>query len=119
MQYAIGLLIGLAAGVSSGLFGIGGGIIIVPLLILAFGFQQQMAQGTSLVALLAPVGLLAVKKYWDAKQIDMNMGLIIALGFIGGAYFGAGIAINTDPVIMRRSFAGFLLVVSIYLFTKK
>ncbi len=119
MQYFICLLIGAVAGICGGLFGIGGGIIIVPLLVLAFGMEQQKAAGTSLVALLAPVGLLAVKRYWDAKQLDINLGLVLALGFIGGAYYGAGIAVNTDPVIMRRSFAGFLMVISIYLFTKK
>jgi len=119
MPYVICLLIGAVAGVCGGLFGIGGGIIIVPLLILAFGMEQQMAAGTSLVALLAPVGLLAVKRYWEASQVDLQKGGILALGFIFGAYFGAGIAVNTDPVLMRRSFAGFLMVVSIYLFTKK
>ncbi len=113
------LLIGLAAGVSSGLFGIGGGIIIVPLLILTFQMTQQKAQGTSLIVLLAPVGLLAVKNYWDKQAIDLQKGAWIAFGLFCGAYAGSKLALELDPVLMRRIFAGFLVCVAGYLFFKK
>lgn len=118
MEIAICLLIGLAAGVSSGLFGIGGGIIIVPLLILAFQMAQQKAQGTSLLVLLAPVGLLAVKNYYDAQAIDWQKGAWIAAGLFLGAFFGSKLAIELDPQMMRRLFAGFLVCVAAYLFFK-
>ncbi len=119
MEILFCLLIGAMAGVSSGLFGIGGGIIIVPLLILAFQMTQQKAQGTSLIVLLAPVGLLAVKNYWDKDMIDLAKGAWIALGLFLGAFVGSKIALELDPVLMRRIFAGFLVVVAVYLFVKK
>jgi uncharacterized membrane protein YfcA len=115
MEIFIALLIGLAAGMGSGLFGIGGGIIIVPLLILAFGFTQQKAQGTSLVALLLPVGLLAVKNYYDKQMIDFQKGGIIALGILLGAFFGSKLALELDELTMRRCFAGFLVIVAGYI----
>lgn len=118
MDVFICLVIGLFAGVGSGLFGIGGGIIIVPLLAMAFGFTQQKAQGTSLVALLAPVGLLAVKNYWDKQMVDMPKGLWIAAGFIGGAYLGSKVAVGLEPAVMRKLFSGFLVVIAAYLFFK-
>lgn len=118
MAVAICLGIGLLAGVAGGLFGIGGGILIVPLLIMAFGFNQQMSQGTSLVALLAPVGAFAVKTYHDAKMIDWQKGGWIALGFLGGAWIGSQIAVGLDPSVMRKIFAGFLVCVATYLFFK-
>ena len=119
MEIAYCLLIGLMAGVSSGLFGIGGGIIIVPLLILAFQMTQQKAQGTSLIVLLAPVGLLAVKNYWDKEQIDLVKGGWVALGLFCGAFAGSKLALELDPILMRRIFAGFLVCVAVYLFLKK
>ncbi|MCC7103134.1 MAG: sulfite exporter TauE/SafE family protein [Fimbriimonadaceae bacterium] len=118
MEILLCLLIGLAAGVSSGLFGIGGGIIIVPLLLLAFQMNQQKAQGTSLLILLAPVGLLAVKNYWEDQQIDVLKGVWVAVGLFGGAYAGSKLALGLDPLLMRRVFAGFLVCVAAYLFVK-
>ena len=118
MEIFLCVLIGLAAGVSSGLFGIGGGIIIVPLLILAFQMTQQKAQGTSLIVLLAPVGLLAVKNHWEKEQIDLLKGAWIALGLFGGAYAGSKLALGLDPALMRKVFAGFLVCVAAYLFVK-
>lgn len=110
------LLIGLFAGVGSGLFGIGGGIIIVPALILCYGMTQQTAQGTSLVALLMPVGILGVMNYYQKGMIDLTKGGLIAMGVLAGAYFGSKIAVGVDPVVMRRMFAGFLVVVAAYIF---
>lgn len=114
-----GIGIGLIAGILSGLFGIGGGIIIVPALALALGFQQQKAQGTSLVALLLPVGLLGVMTYWKEKQVDVAAGLSIAAGVFVGTLLGSKVAVAIDPVTMRKSFAVFLAVVAVYTFFKK
>lgn len=119
MQWVLCAVIGLLAGVGGGLFGIGGGIIIVPLLIIAFGMSQQMAQGTSLVALLAPVGLLGVMNYWNSKMVDLPKGVVLALGFIGGAYIGSKIAVDLDPDTMRKSFAVFLVIVGFYMYFRK
>jgi hypothetical protein len=109
-------LIGLVAGVLSGLFGIGGGILIIPALVVLSGFTQQRAQGTSLVALLAPVGILAFVEYYRKNEADFKAGLIIALALFVGAYFGARVAVHLPEVVMRKSFAGFLGIVAVWMF---
>ena len=114
-----GLAIGLIAGVLGGLFGIGGGILIVPACIYVFGFTQQKAQGTSLVALLAPVGALAVLNYAKAGNIDWKIGGLIAAGFLGGAFLGSKISLSLDENLLRKSFAIFIGVVAVMLFFKK
>jgi uncharacterized membrane protein YfcA len=122
MAIALGLLIGLLAGVSSGFFGIGGGIIIIPALIYMLGMQQKQAQGTSLVALLLPVGGLAVWNYWKSGVIDKEswiLGVCIAIGIFLGGWVGSKIAVNLDEVLLRRVFACFLVIVAAQLFFKK
>ena len=115
----IAILIGLIAGIGGGLFGIGGGIIIVPCLVGFLGFSQHRAQGTSLVALLAPVGILSVMNYYKANELDFKVGAIIGAGFLVGAFGGSKLALNLDKVVMQRTFATFLIVVGIYMLVKK
>jgi len=106
------ILVGAAAGLFAGLFGIGGGIIIVPALILLAGFPLVKATGTSLAAILLPVGILGVIAYYRAKIIDLRASLFIALGLLTSVAAGAWLA-NTLPVeIMREVFAVFCLYVS-------
>ena len=119
MTIAILLLIGFAAGISSGVLGIGGGILIVPLLVGVLGFAQKKAQGTSLVALLAPVGLFALLEYRAAGEIDMKAGALIALGFFFGGYLGARFVVGLPDDVVRKIFAGVLAAVAVYLFLKK
>lgn len=102
------MCIGLIAGVLSGLIGIGGGIIMVPMLLL-LGFSQQQAQGTSLAALLPPVTILAVLNYHKAGFINWKYALIISLVFVIGGYFGSKIAINIDQRTLKKIF-GFVLL---------
>ena len=104
-------VIGLAGGILSGLFGIGGGLVIVPGLILLAGFPVAKAAGTSLAALLLPVGLLGALEYYRAGQVDVRAAAIIAVGLLVGAYFGARIGTSLDPVVAQRAFGIFLLVV--------
>jgi uncharacterized membrane protein YfcA len=103
------LVVGLAAGVCSGLFGIGGGVIIVPALIFLQGFKPQAAVGTSLAALLLPVGALGVWTYWKNGDVQWKAGLAIALGLLLGAYVGARIGVPLSPRTLKRSFAVFLV----------
>lgn len=109
------LIIGIAAGILSGLFGIGGGLIIVPALVW-LGFTQHAASGTSLVALLLPVGLLGVIQYYQSGIIDMGnikSGLLIALGLFVGAFFGSKISVAISETMLRKGFAlllGFIAV---------
>jgi uncharacterized membrane protein YfcA len=107
------LAIGLAAGLLSGLFGIGGGIIIVPALLLVGRMQPSTATGTSLGALLLPVGALGAWQYYKNGHLDMRAALLIAFGIFVGAYFGAVGMQRLDPVLAKRMFALFLLVVSV------
>ncbi len=115
MENLIFITIGLAAGICSGLFGIGGGIIIVPLLAMMAKMNQHAATGTSLVALLLPVGILGVWNYYQAGKItadNIHIGLWIALGLLIGAFFGAKISIELDEQLLRRMFAVFLVLVA-------
>lgn len=105
------LCIGLTAGILSGLIGIGGGIIMVPLLLL-MGFTQQQAQGTSLAALLPPVTLLAVINYHKAGAIDWRYAIIISLIFVVGGYFGSKLAISIDQKTLKKIFGIVLLLVA-------
>ena len=112
------MCIGLTAGILSGLIGIGGGIIMVPLLLL-MGFTQQQAQGTSLAALLPPVTLLAVLNYHKAGFIDWRFAIIIALVFVVGGYIGSKIAITIDQKVLKKVFAVTLLLIGGFLLFEK
>jgi uncharacterized protein len=101
-------------GVCSGLFGIGGGILLVPLLVLLFSFSQHEAQGTSLVALIPPVGLLAFLNYSAAHEVSWTVGLLVMPGVFFGALFGSRMAERLSPRHMRQVFAGFLFVLGIW-----
>jgi uncharacterized membrane protein YfcA len=107
------LAIGLAAGLLSGLFGIGGGIIIVPALLLIGKMSPATATGTSLGSLLLPVGALGAWHYYKSGHLDVRASLLIALGIFLGAYVGAVLAQDLDPVIAKRAFAVFLVMVSV------
>jgi uncharacterized membrane protein YfcA len=106
------LLIGLAAGLLSGLFGIGGGILIVPMLLLAGKMDPATATGTSLGALLLPVGALGAWEYYRHGHVNVTAALLIALGIFVGAYFGARFAQGLDPTTAKRAFAVFLVLVA-------
>src|ERR1700726_4660169 len=88
------ILVGLAAGILSGLVGIGGGIIIVPALIFFLGFSQHQAQGTSLGILLLPAGIFAVLNYYKQGYIDIKVVLILFVGFVLGGWLGSKISTN-------------------------
>lgn len=100
----------LVAGVCGGLVGIGGGTVLVPLLVLLFGFDQQVAQGTSLVALVPPTGLLAFFAYYRAHQVNIPVGLMIIPGVFLGGIVGGKLANALSPHRMRAVFAVFLFL---------
>ncbi len=105
-------LIGLAAGVLSGVFGIGGGIVIVPALVLLARMRPQEATGTSLGALLLPVGLLGAWQYWKRGEIDPRAAVLLAAGLFLGAWLGAQIGLALPPRALQRAFAVLLVVVA-------
>jgi uncharacterized membrane protein YfcA len=109
------LLIGLVSGLLSGLFGIGGGVLIVPAFIYLLGFSQHKATGTSLAVLLPPVGLAAVAEYWRRGNVDLHAAMIVAAAlFVGGAV-GAVIAGHIAGPYLRLSFGLFVVVLGFYL----
>jgi len=101
---------GLIAGVLSGLFGIGGGLVIVPSLIIFAGFTATQAAGTSLGALLLPVGALGALEYWRAGKIDLPAAAILAVGLLLGAFVGARIGTSLPPETTQRLFGILLLI---------
>ena len=107
------LLIGLGAGVLSGLFGIGGGVVIVPALIFLARMQPQTATGTSLAALLLPVGALGAYEYYKHGQLNLVAAALIALGLFIGAGFGARYSLTLSGVTLRRMFAVFLALIAV------
>lgn len=107
------LLIGLGAGVLSGLFGIGGGVVIVPALIFLARMEPQTATGTSLAALLLPVGALGAYEYYKHGQLNILAAALIALGLFLGAGVGARFSLQLSGVTLRRAFAVFLALIAI------
>ncbi len=96
-------------GVMSGLFGSGGGILLVPLLVVLFHFDQHRAQGTSLVALVPPTGLLAFVNYWRAGAVDWKVGLLLIPGVFLGGMLGSQLAHRIRSRHLRRVSAGLLI----------
>lgn len=109
--------IGILAGVLSGFVGVGGGVIIVPALIYVLGMTQLQAQGTSLFILLLPVGILAVRNYYKSDQINWQFGIVVALAFVVGGYFGSKFALKISPSLVRIIFGVIMAIVSIKMIT--
>lgn len=105
------LTVGLAAGMLSGLVGVGGGIIIVPALVYFLGYSQHAAQGTSLFMLLLPTGFFAVMNYYQKGYVDWRVALIIASSFLAGGFLGSKIAISIDQNMIKKIFAAFIIIV--------
>jgi len=114
--FIIGLiLLGLFAGFISGVVGIGGGVIIVPLLVMLFGFTEHSAQGTTLALLILPLGILAAMSYWQKGFIDIKAALLISAGFVIGGYFGGKYAILLSDQVLKKVFALLLIAIAVKL----
>jgi len=109
-------LLGLVAGSLSGLLGIGGAIVIIPALVFIFGFSQKLAQGTTLLLMIPPIGLLAALQYYKAGDVDLRAAIIIAVSFFVGGLIGGKLAAVVDPVLLRRIFSVFLAAVAAKMF---
>ncbi len=116
----IGLVIlGLIAGYLSGLVGIGGGIVMVPVLVLLFGFTQYKAQGTTLALLMVPVGFFGVMNYYKTGNVDVKTALLLCCGFMLGSYLGSKTAISLSQETLRKVFAVLMFVVAVKMFFQK
>ena len=107
------LIIGLVAGTLSGFLGIGGATILVPALLVIYKMTQHMAQGTSIAALLLPVGLLAAIKYWQTGNVDIKFAVLIAAGFLIGGYIGASFAQPVPDALLKKLFGAYLLIIAL------
>ncbi len=107
------VLIGVAAGTLSGLLGVGGATIMIPALVIIFKLTQHMAQGTSIAALLLPVGALALVKYHQAGNVNWKFALIIALGFLVGGLIGGTLAQPLPELWLKKAFGLYLLIIAV------
>ena len=115
MQILLYVIWGLIAGVASGFLGIGGGIILIPVLGLIFGLTQHQAQGTTLALMIPPIGLLAALKYYHAGNVNLKIAAFICLGFFFGGYVGATMVHHIPDMVLRRIFGFVMLFVSLRL----
>lgn len=110
--------VGLLAGFLSGVLGIGGGVVMVPLLLLV-GFSQHQAQGTSLAAMLPPVTLLAVLQYSKGGHVDWKLALVISATFVIGGLFGSKLAVAIDEKLLKRIFGVLMLFIAVKMIVGK
>jgi uncharacterized membrane protein YfcA len=108
--FVVLIIIGLLAGILSGLVGVGGGIIMIPLLIILLGLTQHQAQGTALFAMLPPIGILAAMNYFKQGFVKWEYAVVIALTFVIGGYFGSKLSLSLPPQTVRRVFGVVMLI---------
>lgn len=119
MNQVLYIVVGLVAGIFGGMFGIGGGTILIPVLVFLFGLTQHQAQGTTLAIMVPPIGLLAAWRYWQAGNVKLNMAGFICIGFLLGGLVGAHLIHNVSDPSLKKLFGFYLLFISIrMIFTK-
>jgi uncharacterized membrane protein YfcA len=118
-QLIVLILLGLLSGLLSGVFGIGGAIIVIPALIFIVGLSQHEAQGTSLAFMLPPVGILATWNYWKAGYVNWKIALVLSVTFVIGAYLGSHFSLHINDRILRRLFGVLMILVAVKLIFSK
>ena len=113
------IILGLVAGIFGGMFGIGGGVILIPALVYLFGLTQHQAQGTTLAILVPPIGLLAALRYYYSGNVKLGIAGLICLGFFIGGLIGANFAQGISDPLMKRLFGVFLFIISINMILAK
>jgi uncharacterized membrane protein YfcA len=117
--FIILIVIGLLAGVLSGFVGVGGGLLMIPLLMLFLGLSQFEAQGTALVAMLPPIGILAAMNYFKSGYVKWEYAVVIALTFVIGGYFGSKMSLSLNPTTVRKIFGVVMFSAAIKLMFSK
>lgn len=107
------VLVGLAAGVLSGLLGIGGAVVIIPALVFLFGFTQHRAEGTTLALMIPPIGLLAVLPYYRNGHVDVRAAAIICAGFFVGGLIGGSLSVGISAPVLQKIFAVLLILIAV------
>ncbi len=119
MNQLLYILLGLIAGVLSGVFGIGGGVILIPVLVYLFGLTQHQAQGTTLAIMVPPIGLLAALRYYYSGNVKLGIAGFICLGFFIGGLAGASLIQNLSDPLLKKLFGIFLFFVSLKIILTK
>ncbi len=118
-ELGILICIGLVAGLLSGFVGIGGGLVIVPALVYFLGMPQHAAQGTSLVMMLPPIGILACYNYYQSGNLNWKYGLALAVIFVVGAYFGSKMSLKLPANVVKKVFGVIMLLASLKMIFSK
>lgn len=113
MNQLLYIILGLIAGIFGGMFGIGGGAIMIPVLVYMFGLTQLQAQGTTLAALVPPIGLLAALRYYYSGNVKLGMAGFICIGFFVGGLIGANFVQGFPDAVLKKMFGVFLLIISL------
>ncbi len=113
MSQFLYIILGLVAGIFGGMFGIGGGTILIPALVYLFGLTQHQAQGTTLAIMVPPIGLLAAMRYYYSGNVKLGMAALICAGFFIGGLIGAHFIQNLPDLMLKKMFGLFLLLVSL------
>lgn len=113
MSQILYIILGMVAGIFGGMFGIGGGTILIPALVYLFGLTQHQAQGTTLAIMVPPIGLLAALRYWQAGNVKLSMAGFICLGFFMGGLIGANFVQGLSDPLLKRIFGAYLLFVAV------
>ncbi len=114
------LFVGVFTGAMSGMFGIGGGVFVIPAMVYLFGFSQKMATGTSLMMMLPPIGILAFLQFYRAGHVGVAAGFLLIAGFLAGSWLSAGYAVALPDLLLKRLFGGLLIVMGgIYILTAR
>jgi len=115
----LAILVGAIGGTLSGLTGLGGGFIMVPLLVYLFGMSQHAAQGTSLAVLLPPLGLFAFWQYYRNGHVDVHIAVLVAVGFLFGGYLGGYLAQLVPGAVLRKGFAIVMAIIAVDMFFRR
>lgn len=113
MTTAAILMLGLVAGIAGGMFGVGGGLIMVPALLFLFQYTELQSFGTSLAAMLPPVGLFGVFEYYRGGHVNVRAAILLAIGIVLGMWLGARIMINVPAPMVKKVYGAFLIVIGI------
>ncbi len=109
---------GFLAGIFGGFLGVGGAVLMIPILVFFLGFSQKLAQGTTLAAMIPPIGLLAAVAYWKTGNVNIKAAIFLACGFFIGGWIGGNLVQNVPETIIRKVFAVFLIIVAIKMWLK-
>jgi uncharacterized membrane protein YfcA len=120
LSYVGFLFVGVFTGAVSGMFGIGGGVFVIPAMVYLFGFSQKTATGTSLAMLLPPIGILAFLQFYKSGYVNVPAAILLIAGFLAGSWLSAGYTVTLPDLLLKRLFGGLLIVMgAIYILTAR